>query len=117
MVLVMQASADRGEKLLSGLWPDAPFVSDPELRLYTAFGLGRGSLGEVMGPATWLAGLRALRKGHFVGRPVGDPLVLPGLFLVHGDRVLWRHAFAHSGDQPSEEELLAGVRTALASAP
>jgi len=116
VALVHQGSVADGESLLGPRWPQVVAVSDPELELYTAFGLGRGGLRKVMGPATWMAGVRALRKGNFVGKPVGDPLILPGLFLVHGDRILWRHDFAHSGDHPTEEALVAGVRAALAGA-
>lgn len=28
---------------------------------------------------------RFITKGHFVGAPVGDPCVMPGLFLVWDD--------------------------------
>lgn len=110
-----QGSVADGERLLASRWPDAIAISDPERELYAAFGLARGSLGRLMGPATWAAGLRALGKGHFVGMPVGDPLMMPGLFLVAGDSVLWEHEFQHSGDQPPTSELVPAVRAALAA--
>jgi len=109
-VLVHQGSIEQGEALLARLWPEAPAISDPERRLYAAFGLGRGSLGQLLGPATWVAGARALLKRHLVGRPVGDPLTMPGAFLVEGGRVLWARPFDHAGDQPRTPELLAAVR-------
>ena len=115
MALVHQGSVEDGERLLASRWPEAVAVSDPDLALYSAFGLGRGSLRQVLGPATWIAGLRALRKGHLVGRPKGDTLVMPGLFLVAGDRILWRHVFAHSGDEPETGSMVEDVRAALAA--
>lgn len=111
-MLVHQGSVEKGEELLEKLWPDAPAIADPERRLYAAFGLGRGSLGQLLGPATWLAGLRALLKGHFAGRPVGDPLTMPGAFLVEGRRVIWARPFDHAGDQPRTPELVSAVRAA-----
>ena len=102
-MLVHQGDASEGDALLEKRWPGALSISDPDRTLYTAFGLGRGSLGQLMGPGTWGAGIRALFKGHFVGKPVGDPLVLPGMFLVEGNEILWSHDFAHSGDNPSAE--------------
>jgi hypothetical protein len=109
-VLVHQGTVEQGEALLARLWPDASAISDPERLLYAAFGLGRGRLGQLLGPATWLPGLRALSKRHFVGRPVGDPLTMPGVFLVEGARVLWAHPFGHAGDQPSTTELVSAVQ-------
>ena len=114
-MLVHQGSIEQGEKLLASLWPEAPAISDPDRVLYRAFGVGKGSLREVLGPATWTAGLRALRKGHFVGRPVGNPRVQPGLFLVDSGRILWRHDFAHSGDQPDAARIVEAVRPVLAA--
>lgn len=105
-----QGTVEQGEALLAKLWPDAPAISDPERELYAAFGLGHGRVGQLLGPATWLAGLRALLKRHFVGLPVGDPLTMPGAFLVEGGRVFWAHPFDHAGDQPRTPELVSAVR-------
>ena len=105
-----------GEKLLKERWPGAIAISDPDLELYRAFSVGRGNFLELIGPRTWGAGFRALLKGHFVGKPVGDPLVLPGMFLAHGERILWSHSFRHVGDLPEEKELLGAMQGALATA-
>ena len=53
------------------------------------------------GPGVWLAGARATLKGHVAGKAAGDPWTMPGLFVVQGDRVLWRHAYRHAGDHPN----------------
>lgn len=116
IVLVHQGSVAEGETLLGKRWPDALALSDPELALYHAFGLGRGRVGQLLGAGSWIAGVRALAKGHFVGKPVGDPWIMPGLFLCSGNRVLWQHAFDHAGDLPSESTLVDAVRAALTEA-
>lgn len=113
VVLVHQGTVAEGEALLAKRWPDATAISDPELALYHAFGLGRGRVGQLLGAGPWMAGVRALTKGHFVGKPVGDPWIMPGLFLCKDDRILWRHAFAHAGDLPPEDRLVDSVRSAL----
>ena len=79
---------------------DVPRVDDPHGVLYRAFGLGRGSLGQVAGPRVWLRGLRALLSGHGAGKAGGDVLRMPGVFLVHNGKVM--KAFRHrtSADRP-----------------
>lgn len=91
-------------------------MSDPEKVLYHAFGLERGSVFELFGPSVWGAGLRAAMKGNFVGMPVGDPFQMPGLFLLRGERVEWRHDFDHAGDLPDFRLLLREATTPEAEA-
>ncbi len=109
LAVVHQGSVEQGEALLKGRWPDALAIADPDLALYGAFGLGRGSVGEVLGAGAWVAAARAALKGNFVGLPVGDPWVMPGMFLAHGDRILWRHEFRHVGDLPPVEDIVAAA--------
>jgi hypothetical protein len=64
-------------------------------------GLRRATMNQLMGIQVWTCGFRALAKGHFMGKPVGDPYVMPGAFVVQGGDVLWCHIFAHQGDNPN----------------
>lgn len=59
-----------------------------------------------------MAGLRALFKGNGVGRPVGDPLTLPGLFLVRDLQIIAAHNFRHAGDHPRWSAVADQVRAA-----
>jgi hypothetical protein len=34
------------------------------------------------------------------GKAAGDPWTMPGLFLLKGEAILWRHTFRHAGDHP-----------------
>lgn len=61
---------------------DVPRYSDPDGRLYAAFGLRRGAIGRVAGPRVWWRGLSATLRGHLPGRPKGDIFQLPGTFLM-----------------------------------
>jgi hypothetical protein len=40
-------------------------------------------------------------KGHGIGRPKGDPLVMSGAFVVEGETVHAGRVSAHAGDLPS----------------
>ncbi|MGE4093601.1 MAG: AhpC/TSA family protein [Candidatus Binatia bacterium] len=95
-----QGSRDDGAAFFGQFWPEARAVADPERQLYRAFGIERGGVRQLFGPEVWTSGLRAARKGNSLGMPVGDPLMMPGVFLVRGETILWSHAFRHAGDQP-----------------
>ncbi len=88
-------------------------LSDPARRSYRAFGLRRGSVAEVMGPAPALAYLRAAGKGHLAGRPVGDVYQLGGIFLLNTDgRIAFARYPRHAGDHPAPGEIARAVAQA-----
>jgi hypothetical protein len=107
------AAVEPTRAFVGKLWPAARAVADPTQRFYGAFELGHGSTAKYLGPGVWAAGLRALWKGNGVGRPVGDPLTLPGLFLVHGGELIAEHSFRHAGDHPDWKRVAARVKGLL----
>ena len=108
ILLVHLGSPGEGERFLTARWKEARAVSDPEGRLYRAFGLGRGRFGQLFGPAVLLAGISHLRHG--IGLPVGDPLVMSGWFLVAADgRIIWADQHAHAGSEHPWPALLAAA--------
>jgi len=87
-------------------------LSDPERGSYRAYGLRRGTIGEVIGPGPILAGLRAAAKGHLIGRPVDDVYQLGGLFVVGTDGLIRYARYPrHSGDNPPHGEISRIVTT------
>ena len=106
-------STEEGETFFSSRWPGARAVSDPDQQLYKAFGLGKGSAGQLFGPKVFLAGLQAFLGGHGVGKPVGNPMVMSGWFLVHGGEVCWQHVHEHGG-APRRYDELRGAMARLA---
>jgi len=99
-------SVEEGDRFLAERWPGARAVSDPDAVFYEGIELGRMRLVEMLSPTVWKRGFQAFRKGHGVGRPVGDPLRKPGLFLVRPDGgLVWSHRSQHSGDHPDLGEL------------
>ncbi len=67
-------------------------IDDSDRSLYRAFGLRRGRISQVFGISLWPRAISALRK-HGVGIPSGDPLQMPGVFLLHRCEVV--HSFRH----------------------
>ena len=91
---------EEGREFFDRYWPEARAIADRPKQFYTAMGLRRASVNQLMGLQVWTCGFRALTKGHFMGKPVGDPWIMPGAFIVHGGDVIWCHAFTHQGDHP-----------------
>jgi peroxiredoxin len=91
----------------------APFacLADPKRKGYKAYGLKRGNVLEVMGPATWVRGLAAARKGHHVEKVVGDAFQMPGTFIIDTTGTVRYARYAkHSGDHPPVGEIVEALR-------
>ncbi|MEM7344962.1 MAG: AhpC/TSA family protein [Chloroflexota bacterium] len=101
ILFVYQGSIDDGQTFFDHAWPEARAVADLPKNLYRAFGLEQGGMREMFGPEVWACGIRATLKGKRVGLPVGDPWMMPGLFYVADDRILWQYDFKHAGDHPN----------------
>lgn len=114
LVLVHMGSEDHAAKFFSkyGL-QDVPRISDPHRALYRAFGLRRGTLGELFGPKVWWRAIEAGLFGrHGVGRLVGDGFQMPGVFLIFHGEVLRSYRHTSAGDRPDYLALVTGERYA-----
>lgn len=109
ILFVFQGSLAQGEGFFAEHWPEAHAIADPRRRLYAGFGIRRGSVNQVFGAGAVRATARAAQQGHLPGIPVGDPRLMPGMFLVYGRRILWQHHFRHIGDHPDLKRIPAIV--------
>jgi peroxiredoxin len=88
-----------------------PCLADPKKDGYQAFDIKRGSAMQVMGPATWAAGIRALRKGHRIETYGEDVYQLSATFIIDRDGIVRYARYAkHSGDHPKTTELVEALR-------
>lgn len=101
-----QGSVEDGEAFFQRYWPEARAVSDLSKEFYEGFGLERASLRQLFGPEVLACGLQAAKNGSYGGKPVGDPRMMPGMFLVEGGRIVWQHDYRHIGDHPDFEKIL-----------
>jgi hypothetical protein len=95
-----QGTVEEGQNFFGQYWPQARAVSDVPKTFYTAMGLRRATFGQMFGIQVWTCRLRAMSTGNFIGKAVGDPWIMPGVFLVQGSEMLWCHRFMHQGDHP-----------------
>jgi AhpC/TSA antioxidant enzyme len=101
VILVGQGNEAEGQAFVNEYWPDVAMICDPDKSLYQAMGLGKGSIYQMFGPSVWACGVRASLKGNFIGKPVGDPWTMPGVFVVDAvGTIRWQHTFDHAGDHP-----------------
>jgi hypothetical protein len=114
-IFIHRASVEAADAFFGSRAPEARAIADPDGTLFGAFGLQRGTLGQLLGPAVWWRGLRAMLKGNFVGRPTGNETQMPGAFLVRGREILWQHRARHAGDHPDLGAMLRALDPAAAT--
>lgn len=89
-----------------------PRISDPDRKLYAAFGLERGGLGAMLAPKVWACGIKASLAGHLPRRPIGDVWQMPGAFLVHKSKILASYVAKTISDKPDLERFVrSGLET------
>lgn len=82
-------------------------IYDPEKKLYKAFDLKRGSVAQLFGMKNWHRGIEAgIRNGHGIGWIAGDPLQMPGAFLIEGNNVTRAFRHEYAGERPDYEGLV-----------
>lgn len=86
--------------------------SDPERQLYSAFGLERTTLFNLLAPASWLGIVRAGLKTRFIIEKrlegmVGDVLQMPGVFLLSEGNIVGDFKPQRADKRPEYLELAA----------
>ena len=109
-LLVHPASVEAARMFLASRAPGTPAIADPDLNLYRAFGLKKGSFLQLFGPTVMWRGLRAMLRGHGIGKPTGNTLIMPGAFVVRGRDVLWQGLARHAGDHPDFEAIASTIK-------
>jgi AhpC/TSA family len=92
---------------------DVLAISDPGLAHYRAFGLGRTTIGALVDPTVWMRGAVCAVSHGFGAQTPAMLRQLPGVFLVHGDRVIAGHRHTSPADRPDYLSLARVAGTAL----
>ena len=110
VVAIGQGTPARSEKFRTDY--DLPFsvLGDRSLDSYRLYGLTTGSLGGFLQPKAYKAGMQAILRGNFPGKPDGDVNQNPGAFLIdRSGRILRAHVGQHAGDFPTAREILGWI--------
>ena len=90
-----------------------PILVDESLELYGAYGMGRGRIRDVLGPASWLAYAKLMLRGRRPRAPAGDPYQLGGDVLIDPEGIVrLHHVGSGPADRPEVERMLEIVREA-----
>ena len=90
-----------------------PRVSDPSLAHYKAFGLETTGMAELLNPRVWIRGASCAARHGFGPQPLELIRQLPGVFVVHGPRILGEFRHTSPADRPDYPGLISragGVR-------
>jgi peroxiredoxin len=84
-----------------------PMIADPQQALYRQFHLKRMSPLGVLSPAVAIKGMAAMARGSGIGKPVGDILQLPGVFIIDSSgRIVFSHQPAGPADHADPDAIL-----------
>lgn len=107
IILVHLVDDAKAEEITSNFGlQDLPRISDPDKRIYKAFGLSRGSLEQLFGFNVLVRGIIRTVLKLDLPRPFkGDAFQMPGIFVIHKGMVI--HTFKHTSlaDRPDYIEL------------
>ncbi len=80
---------------------DISSISDPECRLYRMFGLDHGGVRELFGLKVWARGVTAgLFGGHGIGKVRGNAFQMPGVYIMHGGKLITGFQHRQASDRP-----------------
>ena len=111
VVLVGMGKPAEAEKFRQELDVAFPLICDPEKHLYGTYGLKKATFGQIASPGLLLKGLQAVSQGHFLGRPQGDPMQMPGTFIIDkGGRFLLQHFARDAADHLAVAAIIGAVQ-------
>lgn len=98
----MASEAEAGPWFAQAGLGDVPRISDPAGELYRAVGLDRVAAAALLNPGLWARGFQcALLRGRgFGSQPRRALRQLPGVFLMHGGRILAAFRHRSPADRP-----------------
>jgi hypothetical protein len=108
-IALVHMASDRQAELVFRLYglEDLPRFSDPDRSLYEAFGLRRVTVRELLSADLFKRGLEAcIHDRHAMGIPRGDPMQMPGVFVVDRGYIRARFIHQHPWDRPDFKALV-----------
>ncbi|WP_437188177.1 redoxin domain-containing protein [Planctomicrobium sp. SH668] len=102
LACVHMSSEEKGDRVFekAGL-NGVPRRSDPEQRLYVAFGIKQGTASQLLGPSILWEGFQsAILRGYGFGLWDGNGFRMPGLFLLQDGVVIGSYSYKNASERP-----------------
>lgn len=117
LIFVHMATPDTAERYFGRFGIKDPLhISDPECRLYGAFGLHKGSVSQLFGLKNWIRGFSIQMNNGFpmeYDKALGDAWQMPGTFIVFKGRVEERFIHSLASDRPDYDNMINKCRLLL----
>ena len=95
-----------------------PMIADPQQALYRQFHLKRMSPLGVLSPTLAIKSVAAVARGSGIGKPIGDVLQLPGVFMIDSSgRIVFSHQPAGPADHADPDTILKGLAGTVKTRP
>jgi len=103
---VHQSPLDYADGFFAQRFPGAAHISDPQRKLYEAFGIRYLTPSRLFNPLGVLKGFYLTFKGYFNKTgPTGNVWVLSGTYVFNRGQLAWMHRAQFAGDEPRWERL------------
>jgi len=101
LVLVHMAETEVADEYINNYnLSGTEHISDPDLSLYEYFGVFQGSFWQLYGLKTWVRGFQLSHMGLATGDELGNVKQMPGVFLVHQDKIIRSFVHKSAADRP-----------------
>lgn len=106
IVHMLENEDEAAEQLKKFGLEDIPTLSDPEKFLYKKFQLKQGSIMQLFGFKVIARGIyKGFLKGLGIGAPKGDPIQMPGVFLLYKGKTVKSFIHETAADRPEYVKL------------
>lgn len=107
MALVHMSPKDDAVRFLSGFGlGEVHQISDPQCNLYQQMGLAKARLPDFVSLKVLGRVFQSYLSGFRQGRIIGDPMQMPGMFVIYQGKII--RAFCHKtiADNPDYDSLI-----------
>lgn len=106
LIFIHPNTLSEGTAFFEQVYPEAPHIADPNLKLYRAFHVRRANLLAQLTPTNLWRFWHLTRRGLTNDKPTADPLVLHASFLFYHEKLIWKSYAKHLGDVPNWPQTL-----------
>ena len=109
IIFVHMSDMDKANKYFEEFgFTDVKSISDPETKIYGAFGLVKGSFSQLYGLSVWAKGVKAIASEglSFSTQQIGDSFQMPGIFVIYQGGFEYSYYHRKISDKPNYDKIV-----------